>query len=165
MTSWIVFGVLAAGMAYSGIRVVTCTDLVRSVLWLAVTLLLTAVLYVTLHADFIATVQVLLYTGGVVTLMLFAVMLTERLETARVEHHSRSRAAALVAAVALLGTIGWAVRTAFPTMGAPPPELVPDTALLGKMFLTQYLLPFEVLSVLLLAAMIGAITIARRTDP
>jgi len=166
MNGWIPFGIMSLILLWSALRVVTSTDLVRSVLWLAVTLVTTAALFVGLHADFIAAVQILLYTGGVITLMLFAIMLTRRLSSAHVAHQSGGRIPGGLVALSLLGVITWTLWSQFGTAAvAATPELVPDTQALGKLFLTRLILPFEALSVLLLAAMIGAIAIARRTDP
>ena len=162
--AWIPFLIIAAILVGSAIKVVTSKDLVHSVLWLAAALIGTAVLFVTLRADFLAVVQILLYTGGVITLMLFAIMLTERLETARIAIISTDK---VRGGVALL-SVGTLVVTAIVkgtgavAQGAAPPV---DTQALGALFLTELVLPFEVLSILLLAAMIAAITLARRTDP
>ncbi|RME26078.1 MAG: NADH-quinone oxidoreductase subunit J, partial [Deltaproteobacteria bacterium] len=84
MGAWILFAVVALLLVGSALMVVLSMDLVHTVLWLAVGLVTTAVVYVALSADFLAAAQVLLYTGGVVTLMLFAVMLTRRLAGAGV---------------------------------------------------------------------------------
>ena len=164
--SWLTFGILAIALVGSALRVVGSRDLVHSVLWLALTLVSTAVGYVVLHADFLAAVQVLLYTGGVITLMLFGVMLTRRHEgSAVVAHGSSGLAKAGLVAVALLGLVVVAIHTSLPA-AIPAPLMLPDTAALGRVFLRGPLvLAFEVLSVLLLAAMVGAITLARRGDP
>jgi NADH-quinone oxidoreductase subunit J len=137
-------------------------DLVHSVLWLGLTLVATAGLFVTLHAEFLAAVQILLYTGGVITLMLFGVMLTRRLTSARIEHGSTKRLRGAVLAVAAFAviTVG-IVRGGSLTAPPRPPG---DTKALGELVLTRLVLPFEVLSVLLLAAMIGAIVLARKVD-
>jgi NADH-quinone oxidoreductase subunit J len=72
----IAFGITAVLLLASAFMVVSSRDLVRAVLWLAVSLAFTAVAYVQLRADLLAALQIMLYTGGVITLMLFAVMLT-----------------------------------------------------------------------------------------
>jgi len=161
--SVLAFGVPAATMLIGGLAVALSRDLVRSVLWLALVLLATAALFVTLRADFIAAVQVLLYTGGVVTLMLFGVMLTHRLESARILHESQNHLRGAVIAIATFGLMASAIlQTPFPE--ATLADTATDTAQLGEAFLTDWLLPFEVLSVLLLAVMIGAIVLARKKD-
>jgi NADH-quinone oxidoreductase subunit J len=87
--------------------VVTSRNLVHAVLWLAVTLATTAVLFVLLQAPFLAGIQILLYTGGVITLMLFGVMLTRRHERVFIENEtsSRRRVPGILAAVVLFGVI------------------------------------------------------------
>jgi len=159
------FALVGVGLVFSATRVVTSDNLVRSVLWLAVTLCATAVLFLMLSAPFMASIQLMLYTGGVITLMLFGVMLTNREAGVVVanERNSPKRAAALaisvfaVFAAAIIGS-----RDALPTR--PLDATAVTTAVLGQSFLTDHLLAFEVLSVLLLAAMIGAVVLARRRD-
>lgn len=165
MAAWIAFAVLAVVLLGAALMVVSAHDLVHTVLWLAVSLIATAGAYVALHADFLAAAQILLYTGGVVTLMLFAVMLTRRLEGARVlvERAGGGLRSSLVAA-ALLGLLVTAIVRGTPDLVAPTTSLT-DSQALGALILTELVLPFELLSVLLLAAMVGAIVLARRDGP
>lgn len=157
------FGVISAALILSALRVVGSRNLVHSVLWLGLTLASTAVLYVWLSAPFLAGVQVLLYTGGVVTLMIFGVMLTRRADPRSVVNEAGRRPWGAVAAVALFGLLAAAV---YGTEGLPTEPAAPTaTADIGRAFLTEHVLAFEVLSVLLLAAMVGAIVLARRNDP
>jgi len=165
MTAWIAFIVIAIVILTSALQVVRGTDLVHTVLWLALTLMGTAALFVHLHADFIAAVQVLLYTGGVITLMLFGVMLTRRLSGIHIFHESKNVFGGMAVALAVFGLIATAIYKDPLSQAAEAGEFVPDTAALGALFLTDLMLPFEVLSILLLAAMIGAITLARKVDP
>ena len=155
------FAVLATCLLLSAIFVVRARNLVHAVLWLGVTLLATAALYVTLDAAFLAGVQVLLYVGGVVTLMAFGVMLTRR-------HDGRSMVAGetrpgrgALAAAGIFGVLAAAVARG----GMPDRPHPVTTAELGAGLVTRHLLAFEVLSFLLLAAIIGAVVIARRRDP
>jgi NADH-quinone oxidoreductase subunit J len=165
MADKIGFGIIAACLLLSALFVVGSKNLVRSVLWLAITLATTAALFVFLGATFLAGIQILLYTGGVITLMLFGVMLTRRHEGVFVENEtspSRRVPAALMAA-AVLGVIAGAT---YRTPNLPTsPGRAPTTEEIGRSFLTEHLLAFEVLSILLLAAMIGAIVLARKLDP
>lgn len=158
------FGIIAACLVLSALRVATGPNLVHSVLWLAVTLASTAALFVLASAPFLAGIQILLYTGGVITLMLFGVMLTRRTEGVAVENETTPgrRLPALLVAAALFGLIASATwRT--PELPAAATAKI-DTEQIGRSFLTEHLLAFEVLSVLLLAAMIGAIVLARKLD-
>jgi NADH-quinone oxidoreductase subunit J len=137
-------------------------NLVHSVLCLALVLVATAGLYARLLAGFLAGVQVLLYAGGVATLMIFGVMLTSRMDGRPMRHESRGIARGALAALALAGLLGSAVMTLpLPREGLTPP---PGAREIGAAFLTEYVLAFEVLSVLLVAAMVAAIVIARKSD-
>ncbi len=165
MAERIGFGIIAACLLLSALFVVQNKNLVRSVLWLAVTLATTAALFVFLNATFLAGIQVLLYAGGVITLMLFGVMLTRRHEHVFIDNEvsSSRRLPAALTGIAIFGVIAGAT---YRTPGLPiEPGPSSTTEELGRSFLTDQLLAFEVLSVLLLAAMIGAIVLARKLDP
>lgn len=133
-------------------------------LWLGVTLFATAVLYAMLGASFVAGVQVLLYVGGVVTLMIFGVMVTRRHEGAarKLEDVGSGRAAAV--ALGIFVPVAWAVLSTG-DLERPTAPAAASTADLGRALLRDHLLAFEAVSMLLLAAMVGAIVIARRRDP
>lgn len=163
MLEWIAFVVLGFVLLFAGRKVVVSHDLVHSVLWLGLTLIATAGLFVTLHAEFLAAVQILLYTGGVVTLMLFGIMLTRRLSTAHIEHGSSSRLRGAAIALMAFALLAFGIMQGGDpiTPTGPGPG---DTKALGALVLTDLMLPFEALSVLLLAAMIGAIVLARKVD-
>lgn len=159
----VAFGVLAALTLGSAGVVALSRNIIHSTIALLGTFLGVAGFYVTLSADFLAAVQILVYVGGTLTLILFAVMLTAKIEDVRESNAglgfgTRAAAAAVVGALLVaLGTV--AARTPWAVRERPQ---VPATAKLGHAFLDQYLLPFELASVLLLAAMIGAVIIARR---
>ena len=160
----IAFGIVAGCLLFSALLVVSGRNLVHSVLWLAVTLASTAVLYVLLGAPFLATIQIILYTGGVITLMLFGVMLTRRHDQVFVENETagRRRIPAFLTAATLFGVVAAAVFRTRPLPENPPRTVTTEE--IGRSFLTEHLLAFEVLSILLLAAMIGAIVLARKLD-
>ena len=165
MLEWVAFVVLGLALLLAGRKVVVSHDLVHSVLWLGVALVATAGLFVTLHAEFLAAVQILLYTGGVITLMLFGVMLTRRLSSVRIEHGSSGRGRGAFLALAAFSLVLVAVGQAFRAGTAVPTSALGDTQALGSLVLRDLMLPFEVLSMLLLAAMIGAIVLSRKVDP
>jgi NADH-quinone oxidoreductase subunit J len=159
------FAVVAASLLLAALFVISATNLVHAVLWLGVTLAGTAVLYAMLGASFLAGVQVLLYVGGVVTLMIFGVMLTRRHDGLIVRAERASRLRGGLVAAALFGVLAAAVaRTELPAHAAGPPDGV-TTGALGISLLTTHVLAFELLSFLLLAAIIGAVVIARKRDP
>jgi len=155
---------LLAGVILLGaLGTVISKDLVRAVLWLALTLVATAGIYLKLLAGFLAGTQVLLYAGGVITLAIFAVMLSQRVEGAGVRQESRGLVVGALAAIAVGGVLVAGILAApLAAAAAVPPPSVTD---LAASFMGEFLLPFEVLSVLLVAVMVAAITIARRTDP
>ena len=146
----------------ASLGVVLARNLFHAVLWLALALVGTAGLFVLLHAEFLAAVQVLLYAGGVVTIVVFAIMLTERLVGDSLRQTNRGIAAGALAAaavfVALAGTI---LRT---PRGAAPAALALTTEALGRAVLTEWVLAFEVLGLLLLAALLGALYLARTEE-
>ncbi len=161
MSTWIVAGLASAVSLLGAGMVVRTKDLVHGVLWLALTLLGTAACYAVLDAGFLAAIQVLLYTGGVITLMLFAVMLARRGSGAIPAGDSVGQGTgALIAAAVFALVVGAVVRSDLATETGQGP----DAQALGALFMTELVLPFEALSVLLLGAMVGAIVLARRTD-
>ena len=155
--------ILALVILGGALGTVLSKNLVHSVLYLALVLVATAGLYARLSAGFLAGAQVLLYAGGVVTLAIFAVMLSARMEGGPIPNESGKRARAPLVALAVAGLLSGVLLQAQITVPASVP--VVDAAEIGRSFLGEYVLPFEVLSVLLVAAMIGAIAIARREDP
>jgi len=166
MTETIAFGIGSFVALLSAVYVVRTANLVHAALWLGVTLLATAGLYAMLGASFLAGIQVLLYVGGVMTLMLFAVMITRRHEGLVVPADSTGRTRAAIASVVLFGVLAAAIG-ATPGLDAPAAAELPaqaTTADIGRALVGQHVLAFEVVSFLLLAAVIGAIVIARRRD-
>jgi NADH-quinone oxidoreductase subunit J len=163
MISRLGFGLTAAVVVFAAVLVVRSKNLVRAVLWLALALIGTAVLYALLDAPFLAGVQVLTYVGGVVTLMIFGVMVTGRHTGAVAEIDSANSLRGLVVSLGFLGLVGGAiVRT---DLSGSPPSPPPNTEELARSLLAEYLLAFELTSLLLLAAVIGAVVLARRHDP
>jgi NADH-quinone oxidoreductase subunit J len=156
-------GGIAALVLGASLGVVLARNLFHSVLWLALALVGTAGLFVLLHAEFLAAVQVLLYAGGVVTIVVFAIMLTERLVGGSVWQTNRGVAAGTVAAALVFaGLAGTILR--WPRGPAPRALTDLDTAALGRAVLTEWVLAFEVLGVLLVAALLGALYLARTEE-
>ena len=162
MITTLAFFALAAATLACAVGVVRSDNLVHSVFWLAGSLIATAGLFVLLDAPFLAGIQIVLYTGGVITLMLFGVMLTHRNPDKTVPNpmaQSTTWGASIAGLVFLhLVAVAWSVNPP-----VPPPVTTPQD--IGSLFLGRHVIAFEALSVLLLAAMIGAIVLARRTDP
>ncbi len=156
----LVFYGVAVLTVLSGAYAVFARNIVRAVFSLLGTFFGVAVLYGLLAADFVAVIQVLVYVGGILVLMIFAVMLSENIETA-----ARSNRAG---GVILGGLVGIALLVFLVTLALQGPWIQADpgtyeatTGSIGKELLGRILLPFEVLSVVLLAVVIGAVVIAR----
>ena len=188
MAEQIAFYTLATLILVFGILVITAREVVHSVLYLVMDFLCVAALYVLLGAEFLAVIQVLVYAGGIVVLYLFVVMLVNLKRPAEVHRDPRRQtklgiglavavlaelaaivtysystpapvlAAAAAAAAAAAGGAGAASLAG----GAATPALAGNTAQVGWMLYTHYLIPFEIASMLLLVAMIGAILLAKK---
>ncbi|MGH7826205.1 MAG: NADH-quinone oxidoreductase subunit J family protein [Candidatus Binatia bacterium] len=137
----------------------------RNIIYSAFSLLGTfagvAGLYIFLAADFVAAVQVLIYVGGILILILFAVMLTHRITDVEITNRAAGRIPALIVLGIFFALLVQAVRE---TPWVKVKELVyePTTSKIGDLFLEEYLLPFELASLVLLAAMIGAVVLSRK---
>jgi NADH-quinone oxidoreductase subunit J len=134
-----------------------------NILYAAVALLFSfagvAGLYVLLSADFLAATQVLVYVGGILVLILFAVFLSNRISETKINNPTHFRLPAAVICLVLFGVLSYtAVSTPFAVKTG---AYFPTTAEIGELLMTRYLLPFEVASVLLLAALIGAALVSR----
>lgn len=157
------FWVLAILLVGSALAVVLSKNLFHSVLWLALALSGTAGIFLMLDAEFIAAVQVLLYAGGVVTVVVFAIVVTERMIGTQLSHTSRRVVRGALAAAAFLALmIGWLSRTPLPAGHVPVTGDV--TKAIGGLLLTRFVLPFELLAVVLLVALLGASYFARPED-
>lgn len=171
MIATIGFGVVAAIALLSALLVVRSANLVHAVLWLGITLADTAVLYGMLGASFLAGVQVLLYVGGVVTLMIFGMMLTRRHDGLTVPADSGAHARGGLTAILLFSVLATAAMRSNLDEAPAAVTLAPaasgsqsTTQAIGLELLGTHVLAFEILSLLLLAAIIGAVIIARRRD-
>ncbi|MEU7350189.1 NADH-quinone oxidoreductase subunit J [Streptomyces albidoflavus] len=157
---------LLVGLVTVGAAVLTVTtrQLVHAALWLVVALGGIAVEYLLLTAEFIAWVQVLIYVGSVVVLLLFGLMLTRAPIGRSPDTDSGNRPVALAVALATAATLVWVVADAFRTTWIDLDRAVQgSTEVTGAALFSSWVLPFEALSVLLLAALVGAIVLSRRT--
>lgn len=159
----VIFLLLGAVMLGSAALVVTTRQLVHAALWLVVTFAALAGCYLLLTAEFVAWVQVLIYVGAVVVLLLFGIMLTRAPIGRSVDLDSHNRPLALAVAAATAATLVTVVvagfREAYVEVGDPPAG---PAAEMGASIFRTWVLPFELLSLLLLAALIGAIVLSRR---
>jgi NADH-quinone oxidoreductase subunit J len=165
----IAFYTLSAFILGFAILVVSTKDTVHSVLFLVIDFLFVAALYVLLEAQFLAVIQILVYAGGIVVLYLFVVMLVNLKRPPEAYSDPRRRsllgfglAAAVLAEVSAIAMYGYAR----PAPALPAPAMaIPvtgNTEQVGWLLYTSYLIPFEIASMLLLVAMIGAIVLAKR---
>jgi NADH-quinone oxidoreductase subunit J len=161
----VVFGLLAVVMLAAGLLVVTTRNVIHAALWLVVSLGALAGCYLVLTAEFVAWVQVLIYVGAIVVLMLFGAMLT-RAPIGRLQDlDSRNRPIAAVAGLATAGLLGVLQVAAFRSAYVDVRHtVIGDGHVLGISLFRYFVLPFEVASMLLLAALVGAIVLTRRED-
>ncbi|MBI4115916.1 MAG: NADH-quinone oxidoreductase subunit J [Candidatus Omnitrophica bacterium] len=162
-----IYGVLFLSLV-AALGVVLLPNIFHAALCLVGTLLGIAALYLALQAEFIAVVQVLLYVGAVMTLVIFAIMLTHRIGDMTIPQTNKQSLPACLALFAFVVLIGglllktdWSilVGTGGSVASVNPPV---DTFMLGKALLGEYVFPFEVVSVILIAGLIGAIVVARK---
>ncbi|MBW1807360.1 MAG: NADH-quinone oxidoreductase subunit J [Deltaproteobacteria bacterium] len=153
------YGVALVTIASAGYAVFT-RNIVRAVFALLATFFGMAVLYGMLSADFVAVIQVLVYVGGILVLLLFAVMLTGNIEDAPRSSRSGGLIIGLLTGVALL-TLLIPLMLNAPWLQVESAIYSPTTAAIGEAILKEALLPFEVLSIVLLGIVIGAVVIAR----
>ncbi len=157
----VVFTVLALVMVAAGFRLVTTQNVVRAALFLAIVLAGAAGLFILLLAEFVAWVQVLVYIGAVVVLLLFGVMLTRAPIGREGDLDNDQRWVGALVALFLLGALGAVLVDAFGDEKIDFGEVQRTAAVSDSIFGT-YVVPFEVASVLLLAALVGAVALARR---
>ena len=160
----IIFLVVAAATVGSAIMVVASRHLIHAALWLVATLFSVAVIYTLLNAGFLAVVQVVIYIGAIAILFIFAVMLTRRdIRDTGPQHNRNWWLGALIGLVTFAGLFSVLFfSSAFNKTPAPLPAGYDAVSLLGDALVSPnaYVLPFEVASVLLLAALVGAVYVA-----
>ncbi|GAB4562569.1 MAG: NADH-quinone oxidoreductase subunit J [Anaerolineae bacterium] len=163
---WVFFVVFGVTAIAGGLGVILSRNAIYSALFMLVNFASTAALYLILGAQFLAMAQVLVYAGAIVVLFIFVVMLIGHARVDDVVVQGRPALAALAAilALAFLGVGAYAVAQSPWAQPAGAPEQGGVQAV-GRLLFTEYLLPFELASILLLAGMIGAIILASRTRP
>lgn len=157
------FYVLTAFALIGGAGVAWSRHVIHAALFLILALLAVAGLYLVLLADFLALVQVLVYAGAVAILFLFAMMLTHSPDAAQMLDNAQRPWAALVSLAVFLVLAFSAYATPWPGLRTANPTHV-DFATIGSSLFLDWAVPFEIASLVLLVAMIGAIIIARTED-
>ncbi len=157
------FGILAVMMIGTALGVVLLPKIVHSAFLLAGVFISIAGLYILLNADFVAAAQILVYVGAVNVLILFAIMLVNKQED-YVELPGRliRKVATALVCFGLFALLGTMVLVTPWSLDKTSPQVIDTVVALGEHFFSDYLLPFELASVLLLMAMVGAIILARR---
>lgn len=158
-----IFYLFAVIAVVSALAVVTMQNIFRAALLLVLFFFSLAGLYLTLGAEFLATVQVLIYVGAVTILIIFAIMLTQKLSDPTVRQTSEQRAVSLLVVLVLFCLLVLSISTTIGVFGRgpAPSDTIP---IIGEDLMGKYLLPFEAVSVLLLVALLGAIVLARREE-
>jgi NADH-quinone oxidoreductase subunit J len=165
----VLFYIFAALAVMSAIFVITLKNVVHSAVALAATLLSVAGIFLTLRAEFLAGVQVIVYVGGILVLFVFVIMLIS-IERSVVERQfNRQWLIALITALLLIGELGLVVWRGKDSIVVPEGEAVQsvlgvtgNSQLVGETLYGQYLLPFEIASILLLVAIVGSVALSKR---
>lgn len=159
----IVFFIFAFITIVSGFVVVFSKSIIYAAFSLLFTFFGVAGLYVLLQADFLAVTQILIYVGGIMVLLLFGVMLTNKVVNVELRTGTIHTIPALILVAVVAGSLAGVFYSTWKDVPAPASTLTTTTNSLGTMLMTGYLLPFEIASVVLLVALIGAAFTARRT--
>jgi NADH-quinone oxidoreductase subunit J len=157
----IVFWLFVVMTIVAALMVVLSKNLIYAAMALLVTLLGVAAMYIFLWADFMAGTQVMIYIGGILILLLFGIMLTNKITTVQISHTNIQRGVGALIVVAIFTGLVWMINITpwLQISSQEPQQTVHD---IGTLLMTDFLLPFEVASVLLLGALIGAAVLARK---
>ena len=154
------FAGIAAVAGVSGALVVVSRNVVHAALFLVATLGSVAALFLVLGAEFVGWTQILIYVGAIVVLLLFGIMLT-RAPMGSMALDNPNRGIAFIVAAGTFGGLTWLIWDAFGNERIPLKQVV-RTQDIGRSLFDKFVLPFEAISVLLLAALVGAIVLARK---
>ena len=160
----VVFGLLAAVAIVAALVVVTTKQIVHAALWLVVALGAVAGCYLVMTAEFVAWMQVLIYLGAVVVLLLFGMMLTRAPIGPSDDLTGANRVAALVVSVAVSAVLGVLVVDAYASTMLDVSGEASTASIMGEALFRYWVLPFEALSVLLLSALVGAIVLSKTDE-
>ncbi|PYT25559.1 MAG: NADH-ubiquinone/plastoquinone oxidoreductase subunit 6 [Acidobacteria bacterium] len=168
MTDAVSFYIFAALVLGGAIATITRRSAVHSAISLIISLIGVAGLYLMQQAEFLFAVQIVLYVGGIMVLFLFVIMLVNLDQAAKERQFNRQWLAALVCVAVVGAEIAYFMRkgaSAFQISGAAAPSTVPaegNTERIATVLMSQYLLPFEITSVLLLVAIVGSVVMAKK---
>lgn len=166
MIEKLIFGYLSAAIIVLSLFVITRRNPVHSVVLMLVMFFHIAVLYLTLNAEFLAAIQIIIYAGAILVLFLFVILLLNLKEELLVERFvgiwPLGLSAALAFAIMMVLSTTSFVKGKEGLIGSEVIKTETNTKVLGRVLFTQYLFPFEVLSIVLLVAIIGAIVLTKR---
>ncbi len=154
---WVIVGITVG----SSFMVVQSKSLLYSAYALLFTFIGVTGLYIFLWADFLAVVQVVVYVGGILVLIIFGIMLTNKITSVNISHTSMQKSMGAVVVIAFIGLLGYMILST-PWLVLSNAEPSDTTSAIGRLLLMDYLLPFEAVSLLLLGALIGATTLSRK---
>jgi NADH-quinone oxidoreductase subunit J len=157
-----VFLVMGVAVLVAALRVVTSQNVVHAALFLVATLAGVAGLFILLSAEFVALVLVLVYIGAVIVLFLFGIMITRAPTGLDVALDNERKLPAALVALVLFGVLSYTSLVAFGSVEVGGVGATTDTGTLAEAFLGRFVVPFEVVGFILLAALVGGITLARR---
>src|SRR4051794_22516527 len=173
MLQLVLFYIFGAIAIVSAILVITRHNVVHSAAFLGATLFAVAGLFLTLHAEFLAGVQVIVYVGGILVLFIFVIMLISVERAERERQFNRQWTIALVTAAILVGELAYGLYQGRDSLNLPAVAPVAaagavlpgNSEKVGFALYTTYLLPFEIASIMLLVAIVGAVVLAKRRTP
>ena len=154
---WVIVGITVG----SAFMVVQSKSLLYSAYALLFTFIGVTGLYIFLWADFLAVVQIVVYVGGILVLIIFGIMLTNKITSVNISHKSMQKSVGAVVVIAFIGLLGYMILST-PWFVLPNTEPSDTTSAIGRLLLMDYLLPFEAVSLLLLGALIGATTLSMK---
>ena len=154
---WVIVGITIG----SAFMVVQSKSLLYSAYALLFTFIGVTGLYIFLWADFLAIVQVVVYVGGILVLIIFGIMLTNKITSVNISHTSIQKSVGAVVVIGFIGLLGYMILNT-PWLVLSNAEPSDTTSAIGRLLLMDYLLPFEAVSLLLLGALIGATTLSRK---
>ncbi|KIL40623.1 NADH:ubiquinone oxidoreductase subunit J [Gordoniibacillus kamchatkensis] len=161
----LVFFVFSLVAICGAIFMISLTRVVHMVMALALTFLSLGGIYITLGAEFVGWVQVLIYAGAITILMIFGIMMTRHRGEAETEpQRPWHNGLLLVGAIVLFGILFYVIQNATITPQSAPVDPKDNTLQIGQLLFNQYVIPFEIMSVLLTVAFIGAIVVAKREE-
>jgi NADH-quinone oxidoreductase subunit J len=159
ITFWVIVGITIG----SALMVVQSKSLLYSAYALLFTFIGVTGLYVFLWADFLAVVQIVVYVGGILVLIIFGIMLTNKITSVNISHTSMQKSVGAIVVVCFIALLGYMILNT-PWLVLPNAEPTDTTSAIGRLLLMDYLLPFEAVSLLLLGALIGATTLSRKEN-